>query len=172
MTEPLIIWPDRRKLLLLVLGSAGFVAIGIWLASGGAEGGISPWKRFAATWLGIPFFGFAGCYGLYRLLRPQPALLIDEAGITDRSTASAAGLIRWEEIDHLKRHEYMGQPMLGIVLKDFDGFAGRLSPGHRAALLATRELGIPAINIPRMSVGIELDELEELLRSRCGARRE
>src|SRR5882762_8929967 len=126
--DALVVYPNRGKMFFMVLGSAAFVAIGIFLWTRDNP----PIKIRMVAVAAIVFFGAACCYGLYRVLRPEPALVINHFGIFDATTALGWGLISWEEIESISIAEMTigltsRQRFVAIHLKDPEVFLQRQS---------------------------------------------
>lgn len=88
----LVLYPKPRNMALVALGSLLFVLGAPLLWSIG-----SLFLRALAL-ADVLFFGACAVFALGRLLRPRPALIIDERGITDNASAVGAGFIGWKEI--------------------------------------------------------------------------
>ncbi|WP_347556861.1 STM3941 family protein [Robbsia sp. KACC 23696] len=94
--EPIVFYQSRLRLSALTLGAAMFVALAVWLL-------VSPDVDISATatiaaYLCIPFFGLCGLFGLSRLVRRCPALIIDDRGLTDHTSAISIGFIPWSDV--------------------------------------------------------------------------
>lgn len=98
----IIIKVSKRKLALNLLGSIAFVLIGIWLLTFQPETANpvlnNPVVKYGAAIICIAFFGTIGIFLAKRLADNRPAFVIDESGITDNSSAIAAGFIPWGDI--------------------------------------------------------------------------
>lgn len=96
---------SKKKLFLLLIGAIVFVALGTWFVMSPETFSKGPLRSVTAIYLvgmaSIVFFGFAALYILRKLPDSKPGLIIDETGITDNSSAIAAGHIPWTDIDSL-----------------------------------------------------------------------
>src|SRR5262245_36958156 len=106
-SEPLVIYPSRVKIALVLLGSVAFVLACFWIAKTGV------WEGILAACLGVPFFGACALYAAYRLIRRRPSFELDSMGIVDSGSAFGVGRLFWEDIDHGYLYEYRGQRLLG-----------------------------------------------------------
>jgi hypothetical protein len=158
-------YPPRWRLLLLALTCAFLTAVfalptlaesAFWVGLG---------------WLGVTGFGIATIVLLMRALRPGPTVLIDDTGITDRTTLSPTGLIRWGEITVIRKKEIgrgMGaERLLEVILANPDEFRARprswlwrAIDGYRALLKQ------PAVSIPGSMVSAPLPRLMDEIRRR------
>lgn len=62
----------------------------------------------AALVAGFALFAFIESYLLYRLFRPQPLVMIGEAGIVDHASLGAVGRLSWGEIASVERQSVAG----------------------------------------------------------------
>jgi hypothetical protein len=97
---------SKGRLLLILLGGLLFVVFGVIFI-------INPEKFISARMsnpellrlLGIAsflFFGILSTYALRKLFGDPIGLIIDEEGITDHTSASAVGLIKWHDITEVR----------------------------------------------------------------------
>lgn len=165
----IVIFPSRRKTALAFLGSVGFVALGVFLIAT-ANGGSDGWFMSLIGGVAILFFGSIGLYIGYRLIRPSPALRINEDGIYDNASLGGVGLIRWEEIAEIFVYSLMGQKMLGIVPLDWPALLAR-QPRYKQALMnANAGVAEAPINIPQAILPMPVEELQEQILAYFSAR--
>lgn len=84
---------SRWKLALALLGSAGFVAVSIWMIGSPEFPGMIV-KTFSA--LGIAFFGAVALYAVWSLFDRRPVLIINKDSVFDRRSMDRA--IPWSEV--------------------------------------------------------------------------
>jgi hypothetical protein len=95
---------SRKKIGLVILGSCGFVALGIWLLSLDADTihalprGRNPTLVHAIGIVAIMFFGLCGIVAIPKLFDKKSGLILSPAGIVDNASGGSAGLIPWSEI--------------------------------------------------------------------------
>jgi hypothetical protein len=152
---------------LLLVGSIGFVALGVWI---GTTGGVPIWDVVIAAYIGVPFFAVCGFYAAYRLVWRRPALVIDSMGITDASSTLGAGHLSWDDVDHVRIFTYYGQPMLGIAPRSLELFLSRQHPVRRSLTKLNLRLGCAPVNVPQVALPMKLTELAQLLHARYGVR--
>jgi hypothetical protein len=157
-------------MLLILLGSIAFVAIGIWIGTTGVMLVLPIWEVVLVVYFGVLFFAACGLYAAYRLVIRRPALEIDPAGITDASSAIGAGRLRWDDVDHVRLYSYSGQPMLGIVPRDIPLFLRRQGAVQRYLTKLSLTLGCSPINVPQVTIPMKVAELADLIRTRYGVR--
>jgi hypothetical protein len=73
---------------------------------------------FLAGLFGFIFFGAGNLVLLKMLFRRNPALIIDEKGITDYSTFMSVGLIHWEDITAIKGGKLKSTHFITIHIKN------------------------------------------------------
>ena len=121
--EPSLALHARRgRQVLLVLGAFAFVAVGVLLLLRGDL------VAAVAGALSVVVFGLFGVLGVRLALRPGPAVVVDRRGVTDRSSATAAGLVPWSEITGLGVWEHRGQRMVTVAVADPEAVLRRAHP--------------------------------------------
>jgi hypothetical protein len=158
-------YPPRWRLLVLALTCAFLAAVltlptladsPFWVGLG---------------WLGVVGFGAATAVLLARALRPGPTVLIDDDGITDRTTLAPTGLIRWSEITVIRKREIgrgMGaERLLEVILSNPAEFRARPRGRLWRATDRWRELlKQPAVSIPGSMVSVPLPDVMAEIRRR------
>ena len=156
--EDIVIYPSRLKMSLIALGALAFVIAGIFIGTR-EEVTLTPLKLFLATYVGIPFFGLCFLFAAYKLLVRKPAIIISNEGLVDNASAVGAGFLRWEEIEEIFVHEYVGQRMLGIVVKDPVAVIARQSGFKKAMAKLNGGVVGTSFNIPQVSLPMPVEEL-------------
>jgi hypothetical protein len=144
-----VIYPSPRKLLLLICGGAGFVALGIFLLQS-----IETRQRLSGL-ASILFFGFCTLYGIAQMVRRTPSLIIHPSGIFIR----AVGFLRWDEISGVFAVRIQRQPFLAIDVKDVEGLLSRQSWLKARIMKMNVSLTGTVVNIPANVLPISLEEL-------------
>jgi hypothetical protein len=158
-------YPPRLKLLLHTL-TAWLIGAIFLVPALNSGGGLAGFGWFVAVLMAL-----AGLVLLLRALRPGPTVMIDNHGITDRTTIAPTGLVQWEEIIVIRKKEIgrgMGaERLLEIMLADPAEFHSRprswlrrLSDRYRAALRQ------PRVSIPGSMVSLPLQALMDEIRQR------
>jgi hypothetical protein len=158
-------YPPRWRLLVLALTCAFLTAVltlptradSLFLVSVGV--------------LGAASFGIATAVLLARALRPGPTVLVDDTGITDRTTLAPTGLITWGEITVVRKKEIgrgMGaERLLEIILADPEEFRSRRRSWLWRAIDRWRGLlKQPAVSIPGSMVSVPLQRVMDEIRRR------
>lgn len=122
---------SKKRILLLILASCVFVALGVWLASLD-EASLQVQSRFRNSVLvhglglvAVAFFGLCGGVGIKKLFSKKPGLVFNSSGIVDNSSGVSAGLIPWPEIAGVEVVELQKQELLIIKVTDPRKFIDR-----------------------------------------------
>ena len=154
---------DRMKLLGQCLGALAFVALGVFLIRVPTRHGV--WAQFMGA-VAVAFFGAVGAAVLFRLLRPGPAILIDNDGILDDASGVSLGRIRWDQVGEIDEYRVKDQAFLSIMLKDLDALIAQQPFWKRRVIRANLRMGAAALNIPQASLGIKLSDLRREMEQR------
>lgn len=164
--DRLVVGPPRLRLLLLV-GTCLFAIAILWVP---AQYGGSVMRTIG--WFGIVLLLPAVLVLLARALRPGPTLVVDEQGITDRTSLAPTGLIRWDEITVVRKREIgrgsTAERMLEIVLVDPEGFCqSRLGDtGWQLQRRWRALLKQPMVAVPGSMVAMPLAQVATEIRKR------
>jgi hypothetical protein len=160
-----IIELSKTKVLLLIIGSCAFVAMGLWmLQMDSAE--IEAQRRFNSPLivhgiggLSVVFFGMCGAFGIKKLFDKKPGLVLSSAGIFDNSSGVAAGLIPWSEIAGFSVVEMQKQKILIVVVVDPEKYIKIGGSLKRMLSRANLKMCGSPIAITSNSLKIGFDEL-------------
>src|SRR5690606_36586943 len=140
-SQTLFIGSSKRKLGLLVLGAAVFVALGIWMVSidsDTAEGTYRSRDAVVVNAIGLAavvFFGLCGLLGLRQLCNRSAGLTLRPADLYDKSTALAAGFVPCTDVVGIGIYQHQTQHFVAVYVREVDHFA---NTGNRAQRLARR----------------------------------
>ena len=87
---------SKKKIIKIFIGAMVFVALGVFFVVRPETFRRGPIGRPLLMVVGgasILFFGFVAVYSAQKLPDKKPGLIVDDAGITDNSSAVAAGFI-------------------------------------------------------------------------------
>jgi hypothetical protein len=155
---------SKRKIALLLFGSAAFVVGSIWIWSiADTQTRYDPLYMKAVALAGVSFFGLCAIYGCFKVFDTRPGLIIDEQGIVDNSSAVAAGRIPWDEVVALNISEIAGQHLITISVVEPQKYVGRGNFLRRMLNAANTKLTGSPINISSNTLGIKFDELVHVL---------
>jgi hypothetical protein len=111
--DDIVIELSKTKVTLLVVGSALFVALSVWmLARGGSV------VAMTAAIAGLLFFGLCGAVGIKKLFETKAGLIINRRGIHDSSSGVAAGFIPWSDIEGFSMFVIHNQKMVVVKVVD------------------------------------------------------
>lgn len=159
-SEPTVVYPPRGRLLVLVATCGFFAGMSFVVAGSGNQ------TLTAVGGFGLVAFGLAATMLLGRALRPGPTVTLDAEGITDRTTLSPTGLVRWEEVAAVRKREIGrgvgAERVLEIVLVDPERLRHRpRSPTRRLLDRYRALLKQPYVTIPGSMVSMPLGTLVE-----------
>jgi hypothetical protein len=160
-SRELVVPASIGKLVALAAGAVAFVLAGGWMVSHPKN----PTDVLAGA-AAIVFFGAAGIFLIIRIVRPTPAVVINDKGILDNASALGAGFIAWDEIADLREYRFNNQVFLGVFPKQLDAILARQSTWKRQAIRANLALGAAPINIPQVVLPISVADLLKEIRGR------
>ena len=131
--ETVSLTPARRASLKLVgfgLALVGAALVLVVLPSDASlVASVSHW----AGWVGLVVFGPATTYLAFRAGRPRVALRLDADGLTDDSSLTAVGFVPWSEVVGVGTSQISRATLVGVQLRDPEGFIATLSWFRRVA---------------------------------------
>ncbi|RPD98247.1 hypothetical protein EGM88_06690 [Aureibaculum marinum] len=159
---------SKNKLILTLLGSITFVAIGIWFLVNSSKTNSPILSNetfiFIIGLIAILFFGFIAITVIRKLLDKKPGLIISKQGITDNSSGVSAGLIPWTDIQEIRALKIMNQKFLMFIVKNPQDYVDKVTnPIKRNAIkMNLKSYGSP-ISISANSLKTNFDNLHRLL---------
>ncbi|MFI2856688.1 STM3941 family protein [Paenibacillus sp. JSM ZJ436] len=159
-TEDIVIYGKPGKLFII---SLGFVLIGILMMVIGQSEEADAFILIAVGIVSTLVFGLCMLYFLMRLIKPRPALVIDLEGLTDHSSYVNGGRIRWEEIEDIVLYSYMNQHMIGIQLKDAEGYVSSHKGLKRLLIRMNKNMASADVSIMKQSVSENLEKVYLIL---------
>lgn len=125
--EDFIAYSSRTRLVLLGLGAAAFVALGLWMTgifvAPPDSDRYSASSIYAIGWICVVLFSLCGAEAIRRLFDPSEQLRIGRSGI--RSTPWSDQTIPWSEITDVTTWSFRRQQMIILHLRDPARFPGR-----------------------------------------------
>lgn len=158
---------NKKKLILLLLGGAGFVFFSTWFI-------VKPYDFvnfltrdekivYTVGIVGVIVFGFGTIMLFIKFLDKNPGLIIDKAGVTDNTTTNPVGFIPWKDITKIEVKKINSISILLIYLKNPNDYILKSSSINRLGLKKNmRTYGTP-ITITSLSLDCSFAELERLL---------
>lgn len=163
-TGQLVVPLSKTKLILLISGAVGFVALGVWLWSiAEYQTRYNPLYMKAVAVTSAGFFGVCGIYGFVKLFDTAPGLIIDSEGIVDNSSGVSAGRIPWREIRGITVTSLKGQKFLTFEVENPQKYVERGNfLKHQLNAVNLKYFGSP-IQIAANSLQIRFDELHKIV---------
>jgi hypothetical protein len=167
-TAPIEIPLSKKKLILLLAASMGFVAAGCWLL-------IDP-PVLKNPFLGNPiviffvgiasvlFFGLCGFFIIRQLPVKKTGLIIDNNGLTDISSAVSVGQILWSDIEEISVVKIQRQRLILLKVKNAQAFIEKQPSGFKRKIMQMNlnMYGTP-LSITANSLQIKFDDLLNMI---------
>lgn len=168
---------DRGKLRLMVFLAFLFGIAGIWVVvqSGSLVNAARP-SRTVIVLAGIAAVVFAGVCLVFIFRKfgdTNPGLIINDDGITDNSSGTAAGLVPWSAIERIDMARVKSQQFILLFVNDADAIIAAQSNGMKRQLMKMnkRLYGTPVcINVNTLQCGF--DEIYRLISDSFERRKE
>ncbi|MES2765853.1 MAG: STM3941 family protein [Bacteroidota bacterium] len=120
---------SKSKLVLILLGSLAFVAIGFWLISSFITEPLGRHNHILSMLAGFAsciFFGFIAIFLIIKLFKNERiGLIINEQGIFDNSSGVASGQILWEDLLEIEVLEVGRQKFIALFVKNPEDYIKR-----------------------------------------------
>jgi hypothetical protein len=167
---------SKKKLILMLIGSIGFVAAGLWFVinpptiSNPFFG--NPTVIFVTGIASILFFGLCAVYIARKLPDNKPGLIIDNIGLTDNSSGVSAGQILWSDIENISVIEILRQKLIMLQVKNPQNYIDKQTSGFKRKMMQMNlnMYGTP-LSITSNSLQIKFDELLNILNDHLNASR-
>lgn len=151
----------RWYYIVMLLGSLGFVAVGIFLVT---RPGI---QNQLAGWPSILFFGFGSLIFIRELADARPRLVIDDRGVFDRTLG--IGMIPWQDIVGARVKRMRNHPFICLDLRNENEYLDKLKPVAQALVKTNVSMGFNAINLNLSGVDEDPDIVCALILSKVEA---
>ncbi|MGZ5255260.1 MAG: STM3941 family protein [Flavitalea sp.] len=166
--QPIEIPLNKTKLIMMLVASIVFVAIGFWFVFSPPVINNSFWgnptRLMIIGYASILFFGICTIALAKKLPDTKPGLIIDNKYLFDNSSALSVGEIPWEDIEHISVMEVQKQKMLMVEVRNPEEYIDR-QPNflkRKAMTMNYRMYGTP-ISITTNGLKIPFPELLDLL---------
>lgn len=159
---------SRARIILTIAGSIAFVVLGAWLWSSAGQQSLFPlfMVRFIAA-LAILFFSATLLYGIRKMTDSRPALIIDEQGILDNSSASSPGFyLSWDQIRGFRQIRVFSTKMILIDVANPDYYAARLQGAPKKMMENNLQIYSAPFVISSTVIAYSIDQLESLLQEK------
>ncbi|KIC89406.1 STM3941 family protein [Flavihumibacter sp. ZG627] len=130
---------SKKKILLMLVGSLAFVAIGIWFVISPPAISNSYWgnptKLAFVGYASIFFFGLCAFLLFRKLSDKKPGLIIDNTGITDNSGGVSAGQILWSDLEDISVMEMHRQKLIMLHVKNPQEYIDKQTSGFKRKMM-------------------------------------
>ena len=171
---PVVFYRSTRSLVLLGLGTVTFFVLGLILPFQHPTT-VSHTRLVVAGVAGLVFslFGAVGWVRLW-VRRHEPALVVDDLGFTDATTAAGRVRIEWAQVRGVRVVEQNHVRHVCIDLVDVEAFLARFSPGVAAVMRNNmHRLGTPwavaptGLDRPLGEIVVTMESALAASRARC-----
>lgn len=171
MTEPTEIQFNKAKLVIMMIGSLAFVAIGsAFIATPETFSKAVAFARSATMivligFAGIVFFGIAAVVIFLKLISKKPAFVIGGEGIEINS--GVTGYVKWSEISGIDTIAIKRSRLILLYLKDPEAYISQ-KPNSFSRMMANmsyRSYGTPLV-VSTNGLKCKFEDLYILLQSR------
>ena len=160
--KAITIYHNIPQMVLGLIACTVFLAIAVYVAV--VVEGLRLGVVSVASYVAVLLFGTAAVFAAYELVTRHPLLVIDADGIRNRYS-----WIRWTEIESVVRFTYLGNPFLGVVLRDREAFMRRQSRLRRW-MLALNPSRLPVVQFPQELLSMDVNTFAEQLNRDYGVK--
>lgn len=173
MNKEVIIPLSKTKISLLFIGSIAFVIFGLWFLNDPekfANGSYRPRSSEFTQIIGIVaviFFGICGIFAFKKLFDKKNGLVIDDNGITDNSSGTSVGLVKWSDIIGIGFAQVHSQKFIMLEVSNPEYYIGlkKNKIGKMAMRANFDKFGSP-ISISANSLKTNFSELQAIIEKR------
>ena len=168
---------SKIKLLLMLVGSLTFVALGLWLVI--TRPTAHHFHRYNSTtmliagYASIIFFGLCALMFIRKLPDNRPGLIIDDLGLSDNSSGVAGGQILWADILNISVLKIQRQRLIMLQVKNPEEYINRQTSAFKRKMMEMnfKMFGSP-LSITSNGLKISFDELHKLVVDNFNAARQ
>ncbi|MES2566264.1 MAG: STM3941 family protein [Bacteroidota bacterium] len=159
---------SKIKLLLMLVGSLTFVALGLWLVINPPANQnyhrYSPTTILIAGYASIIFFGLGVIIFIRKLADNKPGLIIDDLGLSDNSSGVSGGQILWSEILNISVLKVNSQKFVMLQVKNPEDYINRQTSAFKKKMMEVnfKMYGSP-LSITSNGLKISFNDLHKLL---------
>jgi hypothetical protein len=171
-TEQIEIPLNKKTLILVLVGSIGFVLLGLWFIFAPQTFEGNPILLFMTGLVSVLFFGLGVVYAARKLIDNTPGLIIDNIGLTDNSSMISVGQILWSDIKNILVIRICIL-IIALQLRNFKNYVDKQTNWlKRKALQGNLYLfGTPVI-INAWALQVKSDDLLKMLYEKLNASRQ
>lgn len=132
--------------------------------------------KLAVGILGVIFFGYVTIILIKMFIKPGPALIINEKGVTDHTTTVCVGFVPWEIIDDaeitIDHSRGFATKYVTLQINDYEKLLENLSGEKALAAKRNIDAGRPAVYLYLSNTGYKCEALLELIKKYLAAYQE
>lgn len=163
-SESIVIRLNKKKIMLLFIGSIGFVALSCWIwKKADNQTHYEPLEMKIVAVAGAVFFGIAAIFGFYKLFDKKPGIVMDAIGIHDNSSTIGSRVIKWNNITGLSIYQIQKTKLLILSVNNAEELMQRESKFKRWLMsMNYKKYGTPIV-ISAVSLNSTFDELVQAI---------
>ena len=164
--EPRVIELSRGKIVLLILISVVFLAVGAWMLTlsdaqlEGSQRMMGPTLLRIVAGAAVILGAICLVAGVVKLRDRRPGLILSAEGITDNSSGVSAGLIPWADVTGFSIFQHQKTRMLVVLVVDPEKYILRGNAVQRLLHRANTGMVGSPISIAATTLKIDFDELK------------
>ncbi|KOP67518.1 hypothetical protein AMS62_21445 [Bacillus sp. FJAT-18019] len=151
----------HSKVAKLLFGSLAFVLLGIGLIYAGAES--SNYFVLIIGFISMALFSLGLVFSVSKLIKSEPALLINQEGIVDKSSYAGAGAVSWNEIKNISFYQAKKEKIITIELYDPERLISRQPLWKQKLMRLNKGMAGATIHLSSLNLSCNLYELFPLL---------
>jgi len=159
--ERLVVNQTKKGTFFLVFGAVVMIAVPLVMAFLPADVLLEAFKHVGIVWvirvlmmLGACFFGVCLIF-IVRRAKIKEVLVVDERGITDKSSSIALGFIPWQDVTFFRIMPYMGQEFIVVWVKNEQEYLSKVSWLKRKTIMANIKMGFSVCCITLNGTGVK-----------------
>jgi hypothetical protein len=160
--QPVLIYQNKTKLFWLLFASIVLTMASAAIVTGAIPGEISTYKLFMC-WVGLILFSLCSMVFVFQLLNHEPAIIIDEQGITYNVSVGKLGLIRWNIIKRVFIYNQVVRGVtykhIGIEVDNIEQLMTGLPSFRRFFLNLNCMFGLPPLLISTTSLDLHAEQI-------------
>lgn len=165
---------SKKKILLILLFSIVFAAIGFWFViepptiKNPVFG--NPLLISVLGYATIIFSVIGTFFCIRKLPDTKPGLIIDNEGFTDNSSGVSGGLVLWKDIENISIFEMRRQKLIMLEVNNPEEYINRQTNGFKRKLMAMNHkmYGTP-LSISANALEISFEDLLAILSEKLNA---
>lgn len=151
----------RSKVGKLLFFSLVMVLIGIVIIYEGAES--RNYFILIIGFINLVLFSLGLVFSVSKLIKSEPALLVNQEGIVDRSSMVGAGDVAWNEIKNITFYQAKKEKVIAIELYDPERLISRQPSWKQKLMRLNKGMAGATIHLSSLNLSCNLYELFPLL---------